>query len=238
MRTRRDVLAALGTAGVAGLAGCGGLLGGGDGGGPGTGGPGGEAVAGAAAPADTAGLTYAQTGTAGPVVEYYGNWKCPVCAEFSNGSDRVLDLGRIIRDFVEPGDLTLRFRGLAYTPDGEPFLGPDAPRAARAGLAVWNEAPERYWPFHERVFAEQPAESETWATVDRLVSFADAAGVEATDAVRTALEDGTYAEPVQATADRAQALGVTGTPSLVIDGAVYNPFNPGETLDALEALVG
>lgn len=230
MRSRREVLAALGTAGSASLAGCSGLVrDGGDGSGS-------SAVANAEPPSETRGLRYAQAGGSGPRITYYGNWKCPVCAEFSNGSERVLSLGTIIEDYVQPGNLRLRYRALAYRSDGAPFLGPDAPRAARAGLAVWNEAPSAYWPFHETVMAEQPPESETWATVEQLIDFADSAGVSALDSIRTAIERGAYQDLVEATAERAGTLGVTGTPTLVIDDELYSPFNSEQTRSALDAL--
>ncbi|MFB6110999.1 MAG: DsbA family protein [Halobacteriaceae archaeon] len=227
MHSRRQVLSGLGAAGLTALAGC--LGGGGDGGGS-------PAVANAPIPANPGEYTYARTGTAGPTITYYGNWKCPFCAEFSNGSDRVLNLGTIVTEYVEPGALQLRFRALAYTSSGQPFLGPDAVRAARAGLAVWNLAPAQYWRYHERIMAEQPPESETWATTDRLVQFAETAGVEATEELRTAIESGEYQSAVRESAQRASTLGVDGTPYLVIDGSLYSPFRPSATRSALETL--
>lgn len=145
-------------------------------------------------------------------VTYYGNWKCPYCAKFSTGF-----FGELVSEYVHPGKIAIEYRNLTYV-GGEPFLGPDAPAAARAGLAVWDYEPESYWPFHEYVFANQPPERKAWATGDRLVSFADAAGVSNPSVIRTAIRNGTYENALRETSTAARKAGVNGTPTLVIDG--------------------
>ena len=184
--------------------------------------------------------TYARMGTGGPVVTYYGNWKCPFCAEFSTGSDRVYALGDLVTDYVEPGDLTLEYRGVAYL-DGDPFLGPDAPRASRAGLSVWNRDPENYWHYHEYVMANQPPEGEQWATADRLVEFANAVGMSQPGGLREDIDSGAYESEVRANTEPfLNAFGdqQAGTPAVVVDGTPYSPFQPDAFRDALDSLVG
>lgn len=174
------------------------------------------------------GYTYATMGSGdGPTVRYYGNWKCPYCAQFSTGF-----LSDLVTDYVEPGDVDLEYRALSYF-DGEPFLGADAPRAARAGLAVWNVDPGSYWTFHEYVMANQPPEAQAWATTDTLVAFAEAAGVEGVDAVREEIESGAYETAVTDTSDAASAAGVDSTPALVIDGEALNPLGDQERVRSL-----
>ena len=210
--TRRRLLT---SGGILALSGC---IGGGNGGSQNTDTDAG--VAEAPIPNDPSSATYATAGSADrPTVTYYGNWKCPYCAEFSGGF-----LGDIVTDYVKPGDISLRFRALAYI-DGKPFLGPDAPRAAQAGLAVWNVDPATYWRYHENVFANQPPERETWATTDKLVSFAEQAGVAETEQLRTALESQKYEMPVRETTQAAADVGVSGTPALVIDDETVNPLS-------------
>lgn len=246
--TRRDLLAATGAAALAGAAGCS------DGEADGTPTDGdGTPPGGAETPTgddtvrsypvpENPESTYARTGTASQTVTYIGNWKCPFCAAFATGDiDRpVLSLGQIVNDYVVSGDLTLVYRGLAYGGDGEPFLGPDVPRATRFGLAVWRAAPDAYWPYHEHVMANQPPEGERWATLDRLARFARDAGVPE-DAVATARERtaaGTDSSAVERTSAFAADVGVKGTPALVIDGGNYSPFSPEGTRQALEDLAG
>lgn len=231
--TRRAILAS----GLAALGGCVGL--GGDGGGadrdtpePA---PADATVASAPLPSSPGKHTYATATASGnvPVVTYLGNWKCPFCAQFATGEGNVLSMADIVTEFVEPGDLQFRYRAVAYGSDGSPFLGPDAPRAGRAGLSVWHRAPERYWRFHETVMAHQPPESERWATVDKLVSFARAVGMDDIEGLRSDLQSDTYREEVRANTDYAAEVGIQGTPSLVVGDRVVSPFEPETARNAL-----
>jgi protein-disulfide isomerase len=151
-------------------------------------------------------------------VTYFGSWKCPYCAQFSTGM-----LSQLVTDYVDPGTITLEFRDLAYI-GGEPFLGPDAPAAGQAGLAVWNAEPASYWSFHEYVFQNQPPEREQWATAEQLVEFARSAGVSKTEAVRTAIQENQYEDALRATGRAASDSGVNSTPTLLIDGTTINPL--------------
>ena len=190
-------------------------------------------VANAPVPDSSSKYTYATMGSESrPTVTYYGNWKCPYCAEFSTGF-----LKNLVKDYVQPGDINLRFRGLAYI-NGQPFLGPDAPRAARAGLAVWNTAPDTYWTYHEYVMANQPPEQKQWATAEKLVSFAKQAGIENLDTIREKLNAGAYERPVRATTQAAAKANVSGTPALVIAGETVNPLSKKErTRSLIERLI-
>jgi protein-disulfide isomerase len=251
MTRRRALLAATGATVIAGLAGCTGLGSGGDdtatdgrdpnGGEAGS--DGGDTPSGPAAtapiPDDPGAQTYARTDAgATATVTLVTNWKCPFCAEFATGSDRVLSLGELVADYVAPGDVALACRALCYGADGEPFLGRDAPRAGRAGLAVWNVDPASYWRYHEHVLANQPPEDEAWATRERLVEFARGAGVSDPDAVGAAIGDGSYGSEVRATTAFAADAGVEGTPTLVVGDGTYSPFEPEALRDALDGVGG
>ncbi|WP_136688134.1 DsbA family protein [Halorhabdus amylolytica] len=188
------------------------------------------AVASAPIPANPGEYEYETMGDGdAPVTAtYVANWKCPHCADFSSGF-----LGTIVGEYVEPGDLSIQHRALAYTNQG-PWMGQDAPRAAEAGLAVWHTDPDNYWAYHEHVMANQGDPSETWATTDRLVGFAEDVGVSDIEAVRTAIEDGTYDDAVRATATAVSQAGVTSTPTLIIDGQIVSALDESAVRSTLD----
>lgn len=238
--SRRDLLAGI-AAGTATLAGCMDLPFGGKNTPSATPNPPDGPVANAPIPPTPGTHVYATMGAQeAPAVTYFGNWKCPFCAEFATGeSDKdLVSMPDIVSEYVSQGKLRLRYRALAYTPDGDAFLGSDAPRAARAGLAVWNVDPESYWAYHEHVMANQPPENQQWATTDRLVRFARVAGVSNVGQVRSAIEDGQYEQPVQANTRAATDAGIQGTPELVFDGRTASPFDAQQARDLLETAVG
>lgn len=161
---------------------------------------------------------YATLGTEDATVNllYFGNWKCPHCASFSTGF-----FHDIVEDYVIPGDVLVQFLDFVYI-DGEPFLGPDAPRAGRAGLSVWHNDPESYWDYHEFLLANQPS-SRQWATTDTLVDFMEKAGVSQLDTIRSEVDGGTaYENHLQRVDAVASEIGVTATPMLYINGEVVS----------------
>lgn len=176
---------------------------------------------------------YAVAGTADAdvTVTYFGSWKCPYCARF--GTDF---LPTLVTDYVDPGKITLEYRNLTYL-NGKPFQGPDAPAAARAGLAVWNNTPKSYWAYHESVMANQPPESKQWATADRLTSFAQTAGVPDPSVVRTAIQETKYDDALRATSTAATEAGVQGTPILLVDGTRVSPFKKDQTRRLIEEAI-
>jgi len=192
-------------------------------------------VANAPLPRNAASDTYATMGSANPDAKavLYGNWKCPYTRDFV-----LTDFQTVVTDYVETGKLSVTYRALSYY-GGKPFLGPDAPRAARAGLAVWNRDPRHFWPYFVTAFASQPQERFAWATADQLERIAETAGVRNPPGVRRDVSEGLYGSAVQATTTAAVQAGVSSVPRLVVDGTSTAPtqdFN--HTLSVIEHAIG
>lgn len=215
--SRRSLLRSIGAAGVVGTAGC---LGGEtvtvDADGP----PPETPISTVSIPDDPTAFDYETMGTGTePTAIYFASWKCPSCATFSEGL-----FEDVVEEFVAPGDLTIVHRGLGYGPNGDPFLGDDAPRISRAGLALWDLEPESFWPYYKLVMSNQPAPDEAWGTTDTLVSLADAAGVKQLDAFREAIDDDAYEQALDGTAAAAARYQVGGTPWLVVGDRSFSPL--------------
>lgn len=189
-------------------------------------------VATATVPANPSDYPYATMGSgSAPVdVAFYGSWKCPYTQEFVASQ-----FGQLVEEYVQTGEVSVTFRALGYK-DGSPFLGPDAPRATRAGLAVWNADPESFWRYFATVFASQPPEEVDWATTAQLMAFMESAGVSDLQQIRSAIESNARSSRVRATTEAAATRNVDAVPRLVIDGDVYAPNlewdNARDVLDA------
>lgn len=152
-----------------------------------------------------------------PTATVYGNWKCPHTREFVRE-----ELPELVDEFVASGDVALQFRTVAYV-DDEPFLGPDAPRASRAGLAAWNVDPDSFWAYFAYVFDNQPPEREAWAQPDVLARFATEAGLASVDQFESEFESDTYGDPVAEAATEFQDLDADAIPRVVTDEEVTAP---------------
>ncbi len=118
-------------------------------------------------------------------------------------------------------DLRFVYRSFPLTHEHE-----FAQAAAEAAESVATQ--RAFWPFHDRLFSHQDT-----LTEDDLVLHARALGLES-HPVRRALDSGTYRERVNEIKRGGERSGVSGTPTLFINGRLYT----GEvTLDELEAAV-
>jgi protein-disulfide isomerase len=87
----------------------------------------------------------------------------------------------------------------------------------------------RYWPYHDRLFAEQPR----FERPD-LIRYAEALGLDGEGFVRC-LDERRYAAAVEADVTQARALGITGTPTFLINGRTLVGAHPVETFRAVIA---
>ena len=90
-------------------------------------------------------------------------------------------------------------------------------------------AARQYWPYHDRLFEAQPAFGR-----DDLLRYATELGLDVADFTRC-LDERRYAAQVEADVVQAQALGINGTPTFLINGRVVVGGLP---LEELRAMVG
>lgn len=152
----------------------------------------------------TAGRVIGNPGAPVHLVEY-GDYQCPACASFSNEVFPIL-----LSDYISTGKVTFEFRDLA-------FLGPDSQTAAQATACSIDQ--EGFWPYHNTIFANHYGENLGNLSKSRLLEMATLSNLDA-DKISKCLDDGTYVADVQAMTQEAHGLGLTSTPSFVLDGAV------------------
>lgn len=167
-------------------------------------------------------VAYPTMGDADETLTVYGSWKCPYTREFV-----LTQFPSLVDEFVRSGDVSVQFRSVAYR-GGEPFLGVDAPRSTRAGLAVWETDPESFWEYFTYVFANQPQERYRWGKPALLTRFAGAADVSDPSEIRQAASDeSAYESRIEQTLTDADENDIWTVPRIVYDGEVTAP-----TLDA------
>jgi len=151
-------------------------------------------------------------------VAVYEDFLCPVCGVFEEAvSDE-------LRAAVDDGRIVLEYRVVAFLDRASE--DEYSTRAANAAAVVLDAAGEdAYAAFHDLLFAHQPAEGGPGLSDDELVDFAVQAGATEAD-VRAGIEGRAFEGWVRNATDAMSRAGVTGTPTVFLDGEVVE----GETL--------
>jgi protein-disulfide isomerase len=140
--------------------------------------------------------------TAPVTVDFYEDFQCPVCRQFETTT------GPTVNSLIDSGKIKAVYHMMS-------FIGPDSVRAANAGAAGSDAG--KFKPYHDVLFANQPAENSGGFSNDRLIQLGAQVGLtstEFTNAVKSGKFDG-YVAKVE---DNASKRGVTGTPTVMVNG--------------------
>jgi protein-disulfide isomerase len=130
--------------------------------------------------------------------------QCPICAEASKQT-----MPTVIAKYVRTGKVKLQARTLS-------FIGPDSVTAAK--VAHGAEQQGKLWAFLETFYASQGEENSGYVTDSFLTQVADAAGVNAKQAID--FSKGQSAQSALDQADAAaQTLKIDSTPSFTVTKA-------------------
>lgn len=140
-------------------------------------------------------------------VVLYIDFICPVCKDFESRYNETLTKLR------NEGKITVEYRPLGFL-DSRSSTNYSS-RAANAAACVVNESPEKYSDFVDALFAKQPAEGSAGLSDNELKKLAKDTGAKSID---KCVDDKTYRPYVKYTTQEAAAIGVTGTPTVFVEG--------------------
>jgi protein-disulfide isomerase len=184
----------------------------------------------AAAPANRVdnGYVFALGSTDAPVtVDLYEDFQCPNCKALEDST------GNTINGLLAAGTVQVHYHGMAFLNTDE--NGQYATRALNAAAVVANAAgTDAYKTFHDLLFAHQPDEGGSGLTDDQLIDDAAQAGAGGA-AVEQGIRDLVYGDWVTQAEEQASKDGVTGTPTLFVDGTRLDPARL--TADGITAAV-
>lgn len=135
--------------------------------------------------------------------------QCPICRSYQEDG-----FSDIVRDYVRPGKVKLRFAGIA-------ILGQDSEKALRYALAAGKQG--KLWPYVAALYANQGEENTGWVTDDVLERLAGEVGLDWPKLQQDAVSSDVTRE-AQATAAEAGRLGVPGTPTFFVKIGNGQPY--------------
>ena len=174
-------------------------------------------------------------------ITIFVDYLCPVCGEFEKTN------GQVLNDLVSSGAATVEIHPIAFL-DNRSQGTKYSTRATNAAACVANFTPDAFYTFHNLLYANQPAENTPGLDDETIKGYAAQAGANAQ--VADCIDNGDFVDWVAAKTARAMNgtvainnldpsfTGVTGTPTVLINGVPFKysyPFDSAEFLSAVQA---
>ena len=148
----------------------------------------------------------------------YGDYQCPACAVFEQQV-----FPELVSDYIATGKVRFEFRDLA-------FLGDESMTAANAAACAIPQ--DGFWAYHKVIYGNHHGENLGNLSEKRLLEMAELAGLDAGQ-IGDCLDEGTTTAEVQAMRQEAASLGLSSTPSFVLNGTVI----PWQGWDAMKQAI-
>lgn len=155
----------------------------------------------------------------------YADFQCPFCGRFARETEPEL-----VRKYVEKGVLRIEWRNF-------PVFGQESEQAALAAWAAGRQ--QKFWDFHELLYAEDRERNSGAFTADRLVDFARRAGVPDLEKFRADMAGEAARQALARDKEEGYRLGVTSTPAFLVNNTPILGAQPTATFtDAVEQAAG
>ena len=151
------------------------------------------------------------------IIEDYSDFGCSHCADFALETKKLLE-----EEYINNGDVYLIFHSV-----GGMLGSPATFKAAEGAYCAGDQ--NAFWPFHDLLFANQvrlfqnPAADITRS----LESFAELLEFDL-DQFNSCLDDGRYKDLVTQDEINARQKGITGTPTILVNGVLIRGNQPYE----------
>lgn len=156
------------------------------------------------------------------VIDVWEDPQCPVCKNFEDAN------GDYLESLIRDKKATVRFHVLS-------FLGDESVRAANASFCAADEG--QYLDFHHALYAVQsPLENSGFWSNQKLIDIATKIGITSTK-FADCVNKGSKIDAVKANYDSMGKYGVQGTPTVFINGKLWERQSPDFNLAEFKAAV-
>ena len=167
-------------------------------------------------------------------IDVFEDFQCPACQFFTESIEPL-----IIEYFVDTGKARLVFHNYPFLDGDGAFNGGESDQAANAAMCASEQ--NRFWDMQAIIFANWNGENRGNLNNRTLTAMAETIELDMT-AFNACFDDNKYQDDIQADFDYGQEIGVSGTPSVFVNGEKVG--QPGkipsfqEIATAVEAIVG
>jgi len=144
------------------------------------------------------------------VLQAFSDFQCGHCRNFNEMSEPLL-----VDEYVKSGKLYIIYNAMALYSSSVPI--------SEASLCAREQ--DKFWEYKDIVFANQNLSDPDAFSDRRLQAFAEAIGLDV-DAFKECTSERRYKEEVEQIRASAEELGITGTPTFLINGTVVRGNQP------------
>ena len=137
------------------------------------------------------------------VMVAYSDFQCPYCGKFARETEKTL-----IKKYVDTGVLRIEWRDF-------PYLGDESVVSAHAARAAAEQG--KFWEYHDALYAKQLPPNSGQLTKSYLTDLARKTGLDV-EKFTTDMDSQLSEKLVRRDFDEALSIGLSGTPSFLING--------------------
>ncbi|WP_405016644.1 thioredoxin domain-containing protein [Kitasatospora sp. NBC_00070] len=165
-------------------------------------------------------------------LKVYEDFRCPICEKLESSA------GKTMQQLADDGTYKIEYQLATFLDKN--LGGKGSKTALNAAGAALNEGVDKFKAFHDVLYANQPDErKDGFGDVNTILDLAGQVPGLKTDAFVKAVNEGTYLPWAAKVSTAFDNSGVSGTPTVQLDGKQLNVF-PGNqpiTGDAFKSLV-
>lgn len=146
-------------------------------------------------------------------IDVYVDFQCPACKDYSETVE-----SQVVERYVASGEVYYTFRHFPFIDDNS--VRNESDQAANASMCAAEQ--ERFWDYHDILFANWNGENQNAFNDKRLVAFAESLELDM-DAFNQCFQANKYKDDIESDLAAGRMKGVTGTPSVFVNGEHLTP---------------
>lgn len=143
-------------------------------------------------------------------IDVFEDFQCPACQYYTDSIETL-----IIQNLLSSGDVKYTFHNYPFLDGNGAGNNGESDQSANASMCANEQG--KFWEMHSVIYANWNGENQGNLSDVRLVAMAEAAGLEM-DAFNDCFRSNKYQDDIQADFELGQTMGVSGTPSVFVNG--------------------
>lgn len=146
-------------------------------------------------------------------IDVFEDFQCPACQYYSENVEKP-----VVENLVTNGTVYYVFRHYPFIDDRAATKESD--QSANASLCAGDQ--NRFWDYHDMLYANWKGENIGYLTDTRLIAFAKAIGLDM-DRFESCFKDNRFKDQIEQDLKDGNRMGASGTPSVFVNGKLITP---------------